>query len=167
MPSTHDTRTVTGTRHRAIVEFLNGAGVAFELLEHEPTMSAAAEARAMGRPQDEVAKTVVLHDGRAFVLAAIPAAYRLDLHKIRAVLGATRRLQLAAEDQIARHFPFFEVGALPPFGPIVPAAEVIDVALTRHERILCPAGDHRHSVLIAPQDVMRMTKARTADICEE
>jgi Ala-tRNA(Pro) deacylase len=167
MASTHDTRAVTSTRHHAIVEFLNGAGIAFELLEHDPTMSAAAEARATSRPQDEVAKTVVLHDGSAYVIAAIPASYRLDLHKLRAVLGATRRLQLADEDQIAQSFPSFEVGALPPFGPIVPAAEVIDIALTQHERILCPAGDHRHSVLIDPHDVVRITKARTADICED
>ena len=167
MASTHEIRAVTSTRHHAIVDFLNGAGVPFELVEHEPTMSAAAEARAVGRPQGEVAKTVVLHDGGAFVLAAIPAAYRLDLHKLRTVLGATRRLKLADEDQIARNFPSFEVGALPPFGPVVPAAEVIDVALTEHDRILCAAGDHRHSVLIDPHDVVRITKARTADICED
>ncbi len=136
----HDTRTVTSTRHHAIVAFLDGAGVAFELLEHEPTMSATAEARATHRPQDEVAKTVVLHDGRAYVLAAVPAASRLDLHKLRAVLGATRRLQLADEDQIARHFPSVEVGALPPFGPVVSAAQVIDASLTQHERILWPGG---------------------------
>ncbi len=80
---------------------------------------------------------------------------------------ATRRLQLADEDQIAQSFPSFEVGALPPFGPIVPAAEVIDIGLTQHERILCPAGDHRHSVLIDPHDVVRITEARTADICED
>lgn len=163
----HDTRAVTSTRHLAIVEFLTGAGIAFELLEHEPTMSATAEARATHMPQDEVAKTVVLHDGSAYVIAAIPAAYRLDLHKLRAVLGATRRLQLADEDQIARHFPAFEVGAIPPFGPVVSGAEVIDVALTQHERILWPAGDHRHAVLVAPHDVLRITHARTADLCED
>jgi prolyl-tRNA editing enzyme YbaK/EbsC (Cys-tRNA(Pro) deacylase) len=130
-------------------------------------MSATAEARQANLPPDQVAKTVVLHDGSAYVIAAIPASERLDPHKLRELLGATRQLRLATETEIARDFPTLEVGAVPPFGPMVPAAEVIDSALVQHERILCPAGDHRHSVLVDPRDVVRVTAARTADICED
>jgi prolyl-tRNA editing enzyme YbaK/EbsC (Cys-tRNA(Pro) deacylase) len=60
-----------------------------------------------------------------------------------------------------------EVGAVPPFEPMVPAAEVIDRTLIEQPRILCPAGDHRHSVLIAPRDVLRITGASTAYICQD
>jgi Ala-tRNA(Pro) deacylase len=91
----------TTTRVKAIVEFLDGTGVEYELVEHEPVMSAAAEARVAHLPPDQVAKTVVLHDGSAYVIAAIPASERLDLHKLRELLGATRQLRLASEDEIA------------------------------------------------------------------
>ena len=155
------------TRAEAIVEYLDGEGIDHELIEHEPTTSAAAEARATHYPPDQVAKTVVLHDGAAYVIAAIPSSERLDLHKLRGLLGATRQLRLASESEIARDFPTLEVGAVPPFGPMVPAAEVIDRALLEQERILCPAGDHRHSVLVEPRDVVRITAARTADICQD
>ena len=158
---------IVTTRVKAIVEFLDGLGIAYELVKHEPVMSATAEARQANLPPDQVAKTVVLHDGSAYVIAAIPASERLDLHKLRELLGATRQLRLATETEIARDFPTLEVGAVPPFGPMVPAAEVIDSALVQHERILCPAGDHRHSVLVDPRDVVRITAARTADICED
>ena len=110
----------------SVVDFLEGEGVDYEVIEHEPTMSAAGEARIMHYPPDQVAKTIVLHDGGVYVIAAIPACERLDMHKLREVLGATRRLQLAGEDEIAHEFPSFEVGAVPPFGPTVPAVEVID-----------------------------------------
>lgn len=155
------------TRADAIAEFLKGAGVAYELVEHEPVMSAGAEARITQRSPEEVAKTLVLHDGSAYVIVAVPAAGRLDIHKLRRLLGATRRLQLAGEDQIARDFPSLEVGALPPFGPMVPAAEVIDRSLLDQPRILCSAGDHRHSVIVDPRDVVRITAAKVADICED
>ena len=155
------------TRTEAIVEFLDGAGVHYELIEHEPTMSGADEARTMHQPPDQVAKTIVLHDGSAYVIAAIPASERLDLHKLRELLGATRKLRLAGEDEIAREFPTLEVGAAPPFGPMVPAAEVIDRRLLEQPRILCPAGDHRHSVLVDPRDVVRITGASIAYICQE
>jgi len=111
MASKHSSETITTTRHDAIVGFLEGERVPYELLEHEPVMSAIAEARVAGRPLDEVAKTVVPHDGSAYVIAAIPAADRLDVHKLRSLLGASRRLQLASEDQIVRDFPSVEVGA--------------------------------------------------------
>jgi Ala-tRNA(Pro) deacylase len=155
------------TRVEAIVDFLDGMGVEYELVEHEPTMSAAAEASATEHPPDQVAKTVVLHDGSAYVIAAIPASERLDLHKLRELLGATRQLRLESEDEIAHDFPSLEVGAVPPFGPMVPAAEVIDRSLLEQQRILCPAGDHRHSVLVDPRDVVRITAAKTADICQD
>jgi Ala-tRNA(Pro) deacylase len=155
---------VANTRVEAIVEFLEGSSVAFELLEHEPVMSASAEARIADQAPEKVAKTIVLHDGNTYVIAAVSASDRLDLHKLRELLGASRQLRLASEAEIAREFPSLEVGAVPPFGPMVPAAEVIDSALAAQQQILCPAGDHRHSVLVDPRDVVRITAARVADI---
>jgi prolyl-tRNA editing enzyme YbaK/EbsC (Cys-tRNA(Pro) deacylase) len=55
------------------------------------------------------------------VIAAGSASARLDLRKVRELLGATRNLRLATEDEIARDFPTLEVGAVPPFRPWVPA----------------------------------------------
>lgn len=155
------------TRVDAIADYLGGAGVPYEIVEHPPVLSANAEARAVERSPEEVAKTVVLHDGHTYVIAAIPASRRLDVHKLRALLDTNRQLRLATETEIAGDFPSLEVGAVPPFGPMVPAATVIDSELLRHERILCPAGDHRHSVLVDPQAVVRIAAAQTADICED
>jgi len=167
MTSSPSSAAVSPTHFEAVTQFLTGVGIRHQLIEHEPVISAAAEARATHEPPDRVAKTIVLHDGSAYVIVAIPASERLALGKLRQLLGATRRLQFASEQQIARDFPAMEVGAVPPFGPMVPAAEIIDVALLRHEQIVCPAGDHRHSVLVDPQDVVRITAARTAAICQD
>jgi Ala-tRNA(Pro) deacylase len=156
---------MTPTGVEAIAQFLEGEGVGYRLIEHEPALSAGAEASVAHVPAARVVKTVVLHDGRAYVIAAIPASERLDLRKLRDLLGATRKLRLASEDEIARDFPSLEVGAVPPFGPMVPAAEVLDSALLGQPEVLCPAGDNRHSVLLDPHEIVRMTSAETADIC--
>jgi Ala-tRNA(Pro) deacylase len=158
---------IVATGAEAIIQFLQGEGVEYELIEHEPVMSAGAEADVAHVSPYQVAKTVVLHDGAAYVLAAIPASDRLDIRKLRDLLGATRKLRLASEQEIGRDFPTLEVGAIPPFGPMVPAAEVIDRALLSQRRVLCAAGDHRHSVLVDPHEIVRITAASTADICEE
>ncbi len=48
--------TPTTTRAEAIVDFLEGEGVDYELIEHEPTMSAAAEARTMHQSPDQASR---------------------------------------------------------------------------------------------------------------
>ena len=156
---------VTGIE--AVVEHLDAAGVAYEVLEHEPTMSATAEAATTHRPPAEVAKTVILQDGEGYVLGVVPASERIDIHKVRELLGASKSLRLATEAEIAHDFPALEVGAVPPFGPMMPRAEVIDDRLMQVDRMLCAGGDHAHSVLVDPRDVVRMTRAKTADISED
>ncbi len=166
--TTHEpSRPIATTHVGATIDYLKGAGLRYELLEHDPVMSAAAEASATHIPPAQVAKTVVLHDGSGYVLAVISAADRLAVHKLRALLAASHTLTFADEDAIARDFPAFDVGAMPPFGSMVPAAEVIDRALLQHDRVLCIAGDHRHSVLVDPREIVRVAAARTADIHQD
>lgn len=152
---------------QAVTDHLDAAGVPYQVMEHEPTMSATAEAAQTQRPASEVAKTVVLQDGDNYVLAVVPASERIDLHKVREILGASKTLRLATEAEIARDFPTLEVGAAPPFGPMTPRAEVIDHRVLQSDRVVCAGGDHTHSVVLDPRDVVRITGAKTADICED
>ena len=158
---------MTPTGVEAVTEHLDAARVAYELMEHPPTMSATAEAATTHHPLSEVAKTVILQDGDSYVLAVVPASERIDLHKVRGLLGASKSLQLATEAEIARDFPALETGAVPPFGPMTPRSEVIDDRLMEADRVLCAGGDHTHSVLVDPRDVVRMTGAITADISKD
>jgi prolyl-tRNA editing enzyme YbaK/EbsC (Cys-tRNA(Pro) deacylase) len=154
------------TRAASIVEYLEAEGIDHTLIEHDPTMSAGEEARATGEPAHKVAKTIVLKD-RGYVLAVVPGDERLDIHKLRDLLGATKSLRLATEAEMADLFPSFEVGAVPPFGPTFPKLEVVDRRLLEEDRVLCAAGDHRHSVALDPRGIVRLTGAVTADVCED
>jgi Ala-tRNA(Pro) deacylase len=149
----------------AVTAFLERQGVPFEVVEHEPTQSAAAEARAAGMPPAHVAKTVVLRDEDALRLAVIPASERLDMHKVKDELGS-RGLRLVTEREMAERFQGVEVGAVPPFGPMFDALELVDQRLLDQDRILCSGGDHEHAILVDPRDLVQAGAARVADICE-
>ena len=151
----------------AVTGYLERLGMAFEVIQHERTQSAAAEARAAGMPAEDVAKTVVLRDEGGYRLAVIPASRRLDLCKVRDVLGEARGLRFVTEEEMASDFDAFEVGALPPFAPMVEAVELMDERLLDHDRILCSGGDHEHGVLLDPLDLVRAGEARVADLCED
>ena len=150
-----------------VVRYLEERGVAHEVVDHEQTFSAMAEARASHVPPDHAAKSVLLREGGQYRLALIPATERLDLRKAREALQASQRLRLATESEMEADFGAFEVGAIPPLGSILPAPEVIDRRLLGHDRVLCSAGDHRHAVLIDPRELASVADARTADVCEE
>jgi Ala-tRNA(Pro) deacylase len=150
----------------AVTSFLDGTDVGYEVLEHRPTFSAATEARAAGAEPREAAKTLALHDRDGYRMAVIPATHRLDLHRVRELLGATSHLRLATEDELAHDFPMFDVGAMPPIGAMMPMPEVIDIHLLYHEQIVCAGGDHRHALRIDPRDLVRLCEPRVASLCE-
>ena len=87
----------------AVRYFLDRVAVPFEVVEHEQTFAASAEASVAGvDPRQQMAKTVILHDREGLRAAVIPASERLDLHKAQALIGAgTSHLRLASEDEIA------------------------------------------------------------------
>jgi prolyl-tRNA editing enzyme YbaK/EbsC (Cys-tRNA(Pro) deacylase) len=147
--------------------YLREREVAFELIEHAHAESAAAEARAAHLPAEQTAKTVVLHTTGGYRFAVIPASDRLDVSKAADALDVGRHeLRLATEAEMAGDFPAYEVGAIPPIGPDTPA-EVIDMRLLAYQRVLCPAGDHEHSFLLDPDDIIRLTSARTVDVRQD
>ena len=159
---------MTDTTHgiSAVAAFLDGEGVPYEVVDHRPTFSAAAEARASGAEPREAAKTLALHDRGGYRMAVIPASHRLDLHRVRELLGATSHLRLATEAELERDFPMFDVGAMPPLAPMVPMPEILDVHLLYHEQILCAGGDHGHAIRMDPRDLLRVSEPRVAAITE-
>jgi Ala-tRNA(Pro) deacylase len=156
------------TEHGIVVvaRFLEEAGIEHEVLEHEPTYSTLAEADAVDADPRHSAKTLVLHDRGGWRIAVLPANHRLDLHRARRLLGGTHHLRLGTEAEIAEAFPAFDVGALPPVGPMLPLPEVFDTRLLYRDHVVCPGGDHRHAIRLDPRDLIRLCEPRVGDLCE-
>jgi Ala-tRNA(Pro) deacylase len=149
-----------------VAGFLEEAGVEHEVLEHEPTFSTLEEAVAVHADPRHSAKTLALHDRGGWRLAVLPANHRLDVERARRLLGGSNHLRLATEEEMRTAFPAFDVGALPPVGPMLPLPEVIDVRLLYCDDVICAGGDHRHTIRLDPRDLMRLSEPRVGDICE-
>jgi Ala-tRNA(Pro) deacylase len=149
-----------------VSRFLEGAGIAHDVVEHQATYTAVEEARAAREEPRHTAKTLLLHDRDGWRIAVVPANRRLDMERARRLLGGTSHLRLATEEEMRKAFPFFEVGALPPVGPMLPLPEVLDVRLLYRDSVLCAGGDHRHAVRLDPRDLVRIAEPRVGDLCE-
>src|SRR5215218_10173665 len=150
-----------------VTSFLEEAGIDFDVLEHAHTERAADEAAALGIGPEQVAKTLVLVTSSGNVRGVLAASERIDLHKVAAVLGiGSRKVQLASEDDLARDYPDFELGAVPPFGGREDRV-IVDERLAARDSVVLEAGSHDRSVRLKAADLMRLTKAHVADICRE
>ena len=153
---------------QATVRHLAEKGIGYEIVEHAEAFTAAAEARAAGQEPANAVKSVLLRDQEGYELVVIQATDRIDMGKVRNSLGEGRSaLRLATEEEMNTDFPQFELGALPPLGEMLPAPEIIDRRVLDHDRVLCNAGDHSHSVLLDPQEIVRASNAEIADVRED
>jgi Ala-tRNA(Pro) deacylase len=150
-----------------VTGFLEAAGVDFDVLEHARTERASDEAAALGIGPEEVAKTLVLVAPSGNVRAVIAASDRIDLRKVAAALGVGgKKVHLASEDDLARDYADFELGAVPPFGG--PEDQVVvDERLAARDSVVLEAGTHEKSVRLKATDLVRLTRAHVVDIRRE
>lgn len=168
---THDQAAVRAAERRRqtmtptsqLQEELDRARIDFDLIEHRHTETAGDEARAIGVSPDQVAKTVVLASGEHYVRAVVPASERLDLHKVRELLG-DKQARLASEDELVLAYPMYELGAIPPFG--VPAGDrvLFDRRLAQHDSVVLEAGSHNESLRLRTADLRTLSGAEVEDI---
>ncbi len=150
---------------RELTHYLDRRGVAYERLPHRRTETAVDEAVALGVAPDAVAKTVVLATREGNVRAVLPAPEHLDVHKVRDLLGLCETPHLLSETELAKAFPMFEVGAVPPVGGGHPNRTVIDRRLAEQASVVLEAGSHEESIRIRTTDLLVQALAEVGDIC--
>src|SRR5881398_288559 len=151
-----------------VTTVLSDAGVEYEVLSHAHTERAADEADALGLPLAAVAKTLVLTAPVGHVRVVLPASERIDLRKARGhVEGGKESVHLATEDELARDYPEFELGAVPPFGGTDRDRVLVDPRIAEQPSVVLEAGTHEQSVRLATADLLELTKAEVVDVCKE
>lgn len=150
---------------RRVKTYLEEEGVAYEHSEHPPAFTAQEVAAAEHVPGKELAKTVMLTDGEAFVMAVLPATRRIALDDLREVAGLPD-LRLAEEDEFAGLFPNVETGAMAPFGNLYDVPVFVDQALREDEAITFNAGTHTDTIRMAYADFERLVGPVVAEFSE-
>lgn len=138
----------------SVIEHLTSRGVPFEAISHEKAYTSTEEARALGIGADEVVKTVVLDTASGHALVAVPGFRRLDMKLVEQAVG-DHHARLASEDELARDFPDYELGALPPIGSLLGAPLYVDPEIMAHETVVFAAGRQTESVKVRTEDLFR------------
>jgi Cys-tRNA(Pro)/Cys-tRNA(Cys) deacylase len=118
--------------------------------------------KAGGVAPEQIYKTLVVAVPDGLAVALVPAQARLSLKAVAAALGVPRADM--AEPAAVQRATGYVVGAVSPFGQRKRLPTVVASGALAWERVFCSAGRRGWDVAVAPQDLIRLTGAITADI---
>lgn len=152
------------------IAVLVAAGVPHEVLRyhHDPRAEsfgdeAAAElAVTAGVRQAQVFKTLVVAVPKGLAVAVLPVPSKLSLKAAAAALGVPKATM--ADPAAAERSTGYVVGGISPLGQRKALPTVVDASALEWDRVLCSAGKRGWDVSLAPSDLIRLTKAVTANI---
>ena len=147
----------------ALTKHLEQRGSAFELLVHRQVSTSTDEARALGIDAGDVLKTLAVRTGIGYVLVVIPASCRLDLHLVRDALG-DHHARLASEEELARDFAGYQLGALPPLGALLDCTVYVDPEVLNHDLVVFAAGTRTESVRIRTRELFASEQVTTVPL---
>ena len=145
---------------------LTQAGVDFTLHPYEHTAGApsygAEAADALGLAHDTVFKTLVARVDGTLVTAVVPVSGSLDLKALAAAVGGKKAVM--AEPADAERATGYVVGGISPLGQRKPLPTVVDASALDFATVMVSAGRRGLQVELAAEDLVRLTRARTASI---
>lgn len=123
----------------------------------------AALAKSEGVEPTQILKTLVLTLPKGLGVAVLPVPAKLSFKAAAAALGVPKATM--AERAAAERSTGYVIGGISPLGQRTPLPTVVDESALAWDRVLCSAGKRGWDVAVAPQDLVRLTDAVTADIC--
>jgi len=149
------------------IEILDRSGVRYEVrsYESEGFASAVEVAEKLMLPASAVFKTLVARGDRSGVLLAlVPGDQTLSLRKLAHLTG-DKRAEMVDPAELPRLTGYIK-GAVSPLGGKRSYPTFLDQSALQQERISVSAGVRGVQILVAPDDLVRLTRARVADLVE-
>ncbi|MGB7506753.1 MAG: aminoacyl-tRNA deacylase [Mycobacterium sp.] len=149
---------------------LLAAGVPHTVVQyrHDPRRDSFGEeavdelARAGGLAPEQIFKTLVVALPKGLGVAVLPVPSKLSLKAAAAALRVPKATM--ADPAAAQRTTGYVVGGISPLGQRTQLPTVVDSSALQWDRVLCSAGKRGWDVSLAPEDLIAITKAVTADI---
>ncbi|MDH3639743.1 MAG: YbaK/EbsC family protein [Gammaproteobacteria bacterium] len=143
-----------------IIEYLNGCGVEYDVIQHEHTGCSMETAQSAHVPGDQLAKSVMLEDEDGYLMAVIPATHRVQISKLNRL--TQRQLGLVTEPELEYLFEDCEPGAIPALGQAYGIETVWDEHLAAQSDVYFEAGDHEELIHVAGEEFRSLMES---DVC--
>jgi Cys-tRNA(Pro)/Cys-tRNA(Cys) deacylase len=151
------------------VRALERARVAHTLRTYDPEHAGGhgygeAAVAALGQDPRQVFKTLVARVDGTLTVAVVPVAGSLDLKSLAAATGG--RKATMADPADAERTTGYVLGGISPLGQRKALPTVVDESALDFPTVMVSAGRRGLQVELAPADLVRLTRARTAAIAK-
>jgi HD-like signal output (HDOD) protein/prolyl-tRNA editing enzyme YbaK/EbsC (Cys-tRNA(Pro) deacylase) len=137
-----------------IRDYLDREHIAYDTLMHRRTSTLAQAAEACNIPVSQLARAVILVDGRGLLMAVLPADHVLDFEALCTLLH--RDLELVPGNQLTAIFDDCEPRSCPPVAPAYDLEVIWDSALDDLDTITFEPGVHTTLLQVSQQDFRRL-----------
>ncbi len=131
-------------------KYLEDSGVEYELIKHDFASTSIRSAEMAHVSAEDMAKAVLLYDGKKYIVAVVPATHKVQLGKLHRKFD--RYMSLAFEPELHELFYDCSMGAIPPLGNAYGIDVMIDNHLDNCDDVYFEAGDHTDLVHISGTD---------------
>lgn len=140
-------------------------GVAYEYIEHEPTITCEDAARVRGTNPDQGAKALVCKADKIPILVVLPCSRKLDFKQFKKTFGF-KDLRMATPEEV-KELTSLEIGSIPPVGVVMGLPTYADERLLAEEILCFNAGDHSISMIIAADDYVEVVGPKSGSFTIE
>ena len=152
-----------------VTRFLDSRKVTYHVYETPAEKLGALEtARILNVPPEVVYKTIVVtrEKPRKPLLAVVPGPKNVDLKRLAAALGE-KKVYLSTERD-AEQITGLQAGGISPLALLNKGFQVvIDSSVKEHAEIHVSGGQRGLNIRLAVNDLIKLTNARLASICQE
>jgi Ala-tRNA(Pro) deacylase len=141
-----------------VERYLADQGISYEIVAHRHTGDSLHTAEAAHVSGESVAKAVVLKDEQGYVVAVLPATYKLKIAEVHDFTGR-RHLRLVSEEELADLFRDCELGAVPALAAAYGVEAVWDESLALSSTLYFEGGDHQSLVQVSGADFRKLMGA--------
>jgi Ala-tRNA(Pro) deacylase len=148
----------------SIVELLKRERIPYTWFQHKASYTAQEEAAMSHIHGRSWAKVVICMADEQPIEAVLPAHFLVDLEQLRALAGVVT-LRLATEEELARLYPDWEVGAMPPFGAVWGRRVFVERCLVGDPEMVFNAGTHTDAIRMHYWDFAELAKPSVGNFC--
>ncbi len=150
-----------------LLKTLKKAEAKYEVISHKTVYTAYDLASTLKRKLGTVAKTLLVKADRGFTLVVLPGDRRVDLKKVKKLLGA-KQVGLTTEQMIKTRLKV-KPGAISPL--LIKGTEgigvFVDKSLKGAKKVLMGAGTFTDSLEMSAKELVRLAEATIADVAEK
>jgi len=145
---------------------LKAAGIETDVREYgDATRTAQQAADMLGVPVGAIVKSLCFTVDGQPVMLLVSGANRVDLDKVRRLLGATSVARASADE--VRAATGYAIGGVPPLGHATRLRQIVDRDLLSYAELWAAAGTPHSVFRITPSQLLELTGSEPADLAEE